>query len=231
MRSGAPPRRPAARPLALLALLAVVAVAAATACRPASPPEGGTPPPADGARGAARDTTGTLVPAGFGTLRQDDIALRVTQFGLQVRATPLDESVIRVLSPDSYRTLHELVASQRQRLDEIRRRNALPSLALWYVSFFGVEPGETRFSPMEFIISNVGRDFRPVDVIPLSPGFGTQRLRQREVQHALYVFDGQVDVNQPLAIAYETVRNADWPQVLQRIERERALVRSRAGSR
>lgn len=228
MRSRTRPRRPAAR--RLLALRVLVVLAAAAACRPASPPEG-APLPAEAARGAARDTTGTLVPAGFGTLRQDDVALRVTQFGLQVRAAPLDESVIRVLSPDSYRTLHELVASQRQRLDEIRRRNALPSLSLWYVSFFGVEPGETRFSPMEFIISNVGRDFRPVDVIPLSPGFGTQRLRQREVQHALYVFDGQVDVNQPLAIAYETVRNADWPQVLQRIERERALVRSRAGAR
>jgi hypothetical protein len=172
-----------------------------------------------------------LVPAGFGSLRQDDIALRVSQFGLQVRAIPLDETVIRVLSPDSYRALHELVASQRERLAALQRRTALPRLSLWYVSFFAVEQGETRFSPMEFNISNVGRDFQPVDVIPLTPGFGSQRLRQREVQSGLYVFDGQVDVNQPLAILYETARNDEWSILLHRIERERALVRSRAAAR
>ena len=159
------------------------------------------------------------------------MSLRVSQLGLQVRAIPLDETVTRVLSPDSYHALRDLVASQRERLREVQRRAGLPTLSLWYVSFFGVEQGETRFSPMEFIITNVGRDFRPVEVISLSPGFGAQRLRQREVQHALYVFDGQVDVNQPLAITYETARNAEWVIVLQRIERERSLVRSRAGAR
>ena len=155
----------------------------------------------------------------------------MSQFGLQVRAIPLDETVTRVLSPDSYVALRDLVASQRERVREVQRRTGLPTVSLWYVSFFGVEQGETRFSPMEFIISNVGRDFRPLDVIPLSPGFGAQRLRQREVQHGRYVFDGDVDVNQPLAITYETARNSDWPIVLQRIERERSLVRSRAGAK
>jgi hypothetical protein len=180
---------------------------------------------------AVRDSSAALVPPGFGTLRQDDIALRVAQFGLQVRAIPLDETVIRVLSPDSYRALRDLVASQGDRLRDLQRRTALPRLSLWYVSFFALQQGETRFSPMEFNVSNVGRDFQPLDVVPLSPGFGSQRLRQREVQHALYVFDGQIDVNQPLAIVYETARNDEWSILLQRIERERALVRSRAAGK
>jgi len=187
---------------------------------------------AQGSREAATSDSSTLlVPAGMGTLRQDDIALRVSQFGLQVRAIPLDETVIRVLSPDSYRALRDLKASQGARLQALQQRTALPRLSLWYVSFFALQQGETRFSPMEFTVSNVGRDFQPLDVIPLSPGFGSQRLRQREVQHALYVFDGQVDVNQPLAIVYETARNDEWSILLQRIERERALVRSRAAAK
>ena len=82
---------------------------------------------------------------------------------------------------------------------------------------------------MEFIVTSVGRDFRPIDVLPVTPGFGQQRLRQREVQTALYVFDPQVDVNQPLTVQYETTRNSEWPVILARIERERVLVRSRAG--
>lgn len=185
--------------------------------------EGATPDSSS----ATRSDTGGLVPAGYGTLKQDDIALRVARFGLQVRAIPLDESVIRVLSPDSYRALSDLVRSQEARLNEIRRRTALTRLSLWYVSFFGVELGEARFSPMELIITNVGRDFRPIEVLGLSPGFGQQRVRQREVQHALYVFDGQLDVNQPLELAYETSRARDWSSVLERIERERSLIRSR----
>lgn len=215
-----------------LTLAVVGACLVAGGCRPpargTTKPSAATAPNAGVDASARGDTSEVLVAPGYGTLRQEDIALRMTQFGLQVRAIPLDESVIRVLSPDSYRTLHELVASQRDRLEEIRRRNGLPSLSLWYISFFGVEQGETRFSPMEVIIANVGRNFRPVDVIPLSPSFGLQRLRQREAQHGLYVFDGQVDVNQPLEISYETVNNSDWPTILQRIERERALVRSRS---
>ena len=205
------------------------AAATVGACAPTPAPETGASPRDSAA--ASRESASQLIPPGYGTLRQDDIALRVQQFGLQVRAIPLDESVIRVLSPDSYRALRDLVASQRTRVAEVQQRTGMQRVSLWYVSFFGVEQGETRFSPMEFIITNVGRDFRPLDVVPLSPGFGLQRLRQREVQHALYLFDGQVDVNQPLAIAYETARNFEWAVVLQRVERERALVRSRSGGR
>jgi hypothetical protein len=197
------------------------------ACAPPSTPATGTAP-SEANQGASL----SLIPPGYGTLKQDDIAIQLQQtgVGLQVRAIPLDESVIRVLSPDSYRALSDLVSSQRVRLEELRRRTAYPQLSVWYVSFFGMEVGEVRYSPMELIVTNVGRDFRPIDVIGLSPGFGRQRLRQREVQHALYVFDGQLDVNQPLVVAYETSRSSSWTTVLERIERERALVRSRVRS-
>jgi hypothetical protein len=172
-----------------------------------------------------------LPPPGFGTLRQDDVALRlVTSANLQIRATPLDESIIRLLSPDSYRAMSELKRSKTDAIAQVARRNAVRELSLWYVSFFAFERGETRFSPREFIITNVGRDFRPLEVIPLTPGFGEQRLRQNARQDALYVFDGQVDVRQPLTISYETARNDGWADLLPQIERERALVKSRAAA-
>lgn len=172
------------------------------------------------------------VPAGFGTLRQDDIALKVSPAnGLQVRAIPLDERIIRLLSPDSYRSLRELVASKERDLQAVRERNRLPGYSVWYVSFFAQEQGETRFSPQEFIINNTGRDFRPLDMLPITPGFGEYRLKQRDVQSALLIFDGQVDVNQPLTALMESTPSVtDWNRVIQRIERERALVRSRAAA-
>jgi hypothetical protein len=171
------------------------------------------------------------LPAGFGTLKQDDIAIKVQYNALQVRVLPLDETVIRTLSPDSYRTLHELRSSKRMAVEGIRRRLALPDASLWYVQFFNLEQGEARFSPQELVITSAGRDFRALDVLPLTPGFGEQRLSQREVQAALYVFDPSVDVNQPLTITFETQSSAIWDSLLKKVDQERALIRSRAGSK
>ena len=75
----------------------------------------------------------------------------------------------------------------------MKERNRLPSYSIWYVSFFAQEQGETRFSPQEFIINNTGRDFRPLDMLPITPGFGEYRLKQREVQSALDFIAGQPD--------------------------------------
>lgn len=174
-----------------------------------------------------------LVPAGFGSLKQDDIAVKVSPSGgLQMRAVPLDERILRLLSPDSYRSLRELLSSKTREIVGVKERFRLPSYSFWYVSFYTLEQGETRFSPGEFIISNVGRDFRPLDILPLSTGFGEYRLKQREVQSALFVFDGQMDINQPLTAQLEATPSlTNWSDVLQRVERERALVRSRAAAK
>jgi hypothetical protein len=188
---------------------------------------------APGPQQAAGDTLDpNWVPAGFGTLRQVDIAIKVSPAnGLQVRAIPLDERFIRLLSPDSYRALRDLVVRNEAALRQVQERNRLPAYSVWYVSFFALEQGETRFSPQELILSNSGRDFRPLDVLPLTPGFGAFRLRQREVQSGLLVFDGQLELNQPITAMLESTTSVtDWGAVLQRVERERALVRSRAAS-
>ncbi len=215
----------------------VVAVLASVlyACASTSTMVAQVPPvmPPAGQAGTQGDTLDpNWIPAGFGTLRQDDIALKVSPAnGLQVRAIPLDERIIRLLSPDSYRSLRELVTSKERELLAVKERNRLPSYSIWYVSFFAQEQGETRFSPQEFIINNTGRDFRPLDMLPITPGFGEYRLKQREVQSALLIFDGQVDVNQPMSALMESTPSVtDWNRVIQRIERERSLVRSRAAA-
>ena len=53
-------------------------------------------------------------------------------------------------------------------------------------------------------------------------------MRQRETHSAVYVFDGQLNAKSTLIVTYETARNGDWAATLQRIERERLLIRSRA---
>ena len=218
-----------------LAAAIIGAVVLGCASTPATSGQSQAPTLADTSRrmtAVAGDTIAGLPPPGYGTLRQEDISLRLGRAdGLQVRATPLDESVIRTLSPDSYRALAELKRSRSSAIVQVARRNGVSDPSLWYVSFFTVQRGETRFSPREFIITNVGREFRPLDVLPLTPGFGEQRLRQNGRQDALYVFDGQLDVQQPLSVAYEGARNDDWASLLPSIERERSLAKSRAAAR
>ena len=223
---------------ATLALAAVLAGCGGTAGEPDA-----TPAPSGGAgsgaapAGRAPDASPwlvadsldpALVPAGFGTLRQEDVNVRLQYQSLLVRLLPLDESVIRTLSPDAYRTLRELLASRREEIEALSRRYALARARLWLVSFHGIEQGETRFSPLELTVRSGGRDFRPVDAVPLTPGFGEQRLGQRETQAALFVFDGALDVNQPMAITFQTVQSTAWDAILRRVERERSLIRSRA---
>jgi hypothetical protein len=202
----------------------------ALACAPTGTPPAASPPAPASTASDSGATGAALVPAGFGTLRQDDIALRLDVFALQVRVMPLDEAILRTLAPDSYRALHDLRESQRDHLAATARRTGVQRFSLWYVSFFSAEPGETRFSPMDLVITNVGRDFRPLGVFAVTPGFGQHRVRQRETQSAVYAFEEQLDANQPLVVTYETARNGEWNVTLQRIERERLLIRSRARS-
>ncbi|HUR91495.1 MAG TPA: hypothetical protein VMY38_02360 [Gemmatimonadaceae bacterium] len=193
-------------------------------CAPAQPSGGAASP----ATPAQSDTTGMdLVPAGYGTIRQDEIAIRLQPPGLVVRLVPLDEGFIRLLTPDSYRALRDLQQSASRRVAELSQRFGGRQLSLWLVSFYGVEP-DIRFTPMDLIITSTGRDFRPVDVLALSSGFGEQRLKQRETQSAIFVFDGEIDLDQPLVVRFLNEQNAFWEQVLPRIERERALVRARS---
>ena len=88
--------------LAAIGTALLLSAACAGGTSTAAGQQGGNAPITD-------DTTGRAnVPVGFGTLRQDEIAIRLELQGLIVRAIPLDENLIRLLTPDSYRALREL---------------------------------------------------------------------------------------------------------------------------
>ncbi len=173
------------------------------------------------------DSAPPLVPPNYGTLRQDDIAVRLQVEQVQVRAIPLDESVIRVLAPDSYRSLRGLRESKRDAIDRLSARYLLRERNVWFVSFFGLAP-DARFSPGELTVSVSGRDYRPLEVLALSSGFGEQRLNVRETQSALYLFGDGIDLAQPIVVRMQGTEDASWGTIVQRIEQERALIRGRA---
>jgi len=196
--------------------VACIGCVVAMSCAPPSASTG-SPSAVESSPGAEDTTARVSVPAGFGSLRQDDIAIRLQPQGLIVRAIPLDENVIRLLTTDSYRALRDLEESNRTAIDRITRRSGGRRPAVWYVSFYGLQP-EVRFSPMDLVITSAGQDFRPIDVLPLTTGFGEERLSQRETQSAVYLYPGDIDVDHPLVVTFQGERDATWEQTLQRIE-------------
>lgn len=216
--------------LARVAVIAVLHGAAACAQLPRTPTT--TPATSTVAPAISRADTNAagLVPAGFGTLRQERIAIELRLPSVIVRLTPLEESVIRTLSPDSYRALRDNAESRRAVIARVAAQHGLVRGNVWYVMFYGLAP-DARFSPQELTVTSLGREYRPIEIIPISSGFGEQRLQARETQTALYLFEDALDANQPLTVSFGGVTSAAWADILRAIERERALIRSRAQSR
>lgn len=176
---------------------------------------------------AAQDDSSRLPPAGFGTLRQDDIDLSLGDDALDIRFTPLDEQVIRLLAPDGYRALAALVASRRADIDSVGREYGVSRPGLALVSFFGRQPN-VRFDPQLILLSSRNRQFRPIGVVPLSPRFTGQQLNVRERANAIYLFEEEIPVNEPFTVSYGRLSSSEWERILETLERERARVAARA---
>lgn len=213
----------------------VWALVVAVACGGSALPSSSQPVPQVLTRASRDSASSTLIPPNLGTLRQDDIAITIQQTALRIAALPLDEAVIRTLAPDSYRTLHATVESKRQQILQRASVRGVRDPRVWYITFTGLVP-DARFVPTDITVSAGGREFRPIDVVPLSSGFSEQRVQPRETQRGLLIFDDALDVSQPIAVTIGSDRNTDWStdrsdSILSRIEAERAQIRARATAR
>ena len=164
-----------------------------------------------------------LVPAGLGSLHQDQFTLSLRDGDLLLKVTPLEESVIRLAAPDTYERLRATVDS---RIEQAREAvySGEPELVL--VSFFSYSP-DVDYRPDDLLLVQQARQMRPVVVLPLTNGWGRGRLQQREIQNAVYVFDRDIDYDQPMTVRYGTHETGDWLNVIPILDRERARVRAR----
>ncbi|MGH7446388.1 MAG: hypothetical protein ACRELT_02435, partial [Longimicrobiales bacterium] len=169
-------------------------------------------------------TTGpdTMVGAGFGRLRQDEITVSIRSGAVLVKATPLDEAVIRLLAPDTYDRLSAL----RQSRSEEAGSMAMREPELFLVSFFSYQP-DVAFQPEDQQLVYQSRLLRASAIIPLTTGWGRQRLDQQETQTAMYAFDAEIDFAQVLTVRYGAQQSDEWRQILVRLENERGRIRSR----
>ncbi len=171
----------------------------------------------------------TLPPAGYGTLRQDNVSIRMQAPGIQIQIVPLDEHVIRLLANDTYSSLHRLAESKREEIESAAARYGARAPRAFLVTFFGLER-EARFDPDAVTIDSQSRLFRPLATIPLSPLWSARQLNQRETAMAIYVFEDGVRLADRFTVEYNGVRNSAWEQILRVLDSERSSVLARASA-
>lgn len=169
------------------------------------------------------------IPTGYGTLRRDDITVRLTDETLEIQVLPLEEQVIRLLAPDTYRSLTQLLYSRAAEIADAARRGGTERPTLMMVTFLGVVP-QARFNPEELNITSRGRLFRPIGVVPLSPTWSSFQLDARQQAAAIYLFEPGISVREQLTVSYAGLSSDAWSRSQRLLDQERARVRARAQS-
>jgi hypothetical protein len=204
-------------PLRVLQPAAATLLAACLACACATGPA-----PAD-RPAAPQPAADAAVPAGHGSLRQEDVTVALRTSSLQLRVTPLNEGILRLLAPDT----HARLAATRDRL---AAAHALPALAPepFLVAFYSQQPA-TSYQPDDVRLIHAGRLLAPLAVAPVTAGWGRPTLDQQEPQLAIYWFEGPVDFGQSIVVRYGAIESDGWRDVVPQLDAERARVRARAG--
>ena len=178
-----------------------------------------TPSPAQSVPAQPQDT----VPAGLGTLKQDEFTMGLRSGAVLVKVTPLDESVIRLAAPDTYSRLRLLRANREK--DAAARTNA-ETPQLFLVSFFSYQPNVT-FQPEDVQLEHQGRVMRAAAILPLSANWGKGQLAQQEIASAIYVFSENLNFDLPLTVRYGLDENNDWQRIIPRLQVERGKITGR----
>ena len=179
----------------------------------------GNPPPAE-------DPMGVLPPVGYGKLTQSDISLSIRTNPVEVRFTPLNERLLRLLAPDAYRALRGMVETHQTAIDSVARQAGTSQPGLMMVTFFAQQP-DIRFDASSVGVGVRTRRIDPVGIIPLDANFSTQQLPVREQAMGLYVFSEELPVYEPMTFSYGNVTVEDWSRKLRTFDRERARIDAR----
>jgi hypothetical protein len=169
------------------------------------------------------------LPPGYGTLSQDNLALRVRNDDLEIRFIPLDPRVTRLLARDAYQSILGLVETNRRGIDSVASRAGVSQPGLALVSFFGVRP-DVRFDAQTVTLLIRNRAFQPIGTIPLTPRFTSGQLGVRDQASAIYVFEETIPVDDSFTVSYGALTSEDWQNKQPTLDRERARVSARARS-
>lgn len=164
------------------------------------------------------------LPAGQGTLRQDEIAIRLRRGEVELFVVPLDEAVTRTAAPDTWGRLSALATTHRSWFRE--RTGSDAPYPLFLVALYS-EAEPATFEGGEITLVSGGIRQRPLGIRGLTPGWDQQRLQPGEAQMAVFAFPPQVTLEADLEVEYREVRSREWLQILSRVSAEQRRIRGR----
>ena len=163
----------------------------------------------------------------YGTLNQNDLALRMRNEDVEIRFVPLDGKVTRLLANDAFQSLRSLVETRRRSIDSVASRAGVTEPGLALVSFFGLR-ADTRFDPQTLTVRLRSRALQPLGIIPINARFTSHQLDLREQASAIYLFEEDLPVDDSFSLSYGALISEDWQSKQPLIDRERARVSARA---
>jgi len=186
-----------------------------------------TPPTPSSAQDGPRDGDAGLPPAGYGSLSQSDLALRLRNDEIEIRFVPLDQRVTRLLARDAYESLNSLVLSRRRQIDSVASTAGISRPGLALVTFFGLREA-ARYDPQTLTLVVRNRVFRPLGIVPFTPRFTSQQLEVRQQVSAVYLFEEEIPVTDGFSLAYNELTSEDWSRRRTTLDRERSRAAARA---
>jgi hypothetical protein len=141
----------------------------------------------------------------YGTLNQNDLALRLRNEDLEIRFIPLDPKITRLLANDAFQSLRSVMETRRRAIDSVASRE-----------------------PQTLTVRVRNRVLQPLGVIPIDARFTSQQLNLREQASAIYLFEEDLPVDDSFSLSYGALTSDDWQAKQSLIDRERARVSARA---
>ena len=190
--------------------IATYLLAAVVGCAPPNPSMP-SPPSAPAGSGEA------LRLERSGTLRQDEISVRLRAGPLRIEVTPLVPWVLEAAAPDTQTRLHRIAEAHGAQLATSTGRTGL---TLVLVTLSASEP-DAVFEPTDLHLVARGLRERPVAIRGISLSWGTGRIGQQSTSVAVYAFPAAMDLTRDMRVEYGEYSDDSWASVVPRIEAER----------
>ncbi len=158
-----------------------------------------------------------------GLLVRNDINATMRGGDLEVTVTILDDRILQYAT----RELKDYLLPLREQAlaQSTVYRPGDPKPPVPFLITFRALGQEVRYEPHELVVYNVGTEFKPLEVIPIDPGFNNRvAYIRRPPVAAVYLFDGAIDLNsRDLVVTYYNTLNwGDWMRVIEKVNEAKA---------
>ena len=164
------------------------------------------------------------LPEGYeGILQKADITALMRGGDLEMSITVLDDEILRYTTVEMREYFTNLLndrLADNMNWQEGSDRNPVPFL----VNFRALGQ-EVRFEPYEVYVNSYGAEYKPIDIIPISPNFmeGKAYIREKPLS-AIYLYDGKLDVTtQDVQINYfNQLYFRNWLRIIEAVNKAKA---------